>query len=110
MKSKSNPLVSIIVPTYNRAGVLSRAIRSIFSQTYSNIEIIIVDDASCDDTGNVVESFMDDHIHYIRHDKNQGGSASRNTGIRSAKGSFIAFLDDDDEWLPEKLEKTDLEI
>jgi glycosyltransferase involved in cell wall biosynthesis len=99
------PMVSAIIPTHNRAAMLSRAIRSVQSQTYPHFEIIVVDDASQDSTREVVESFHDPRIRYIRHDTNKGGSAARNTGIRAATGEFIAFLDDDDEWEPEKTEE-----
>jgi glycosyltransferase involved in cell wall biosynthesis len=81
---------------------LDRAIRSALNQTYNNLEIIVVDDASSDDTPDVVKAFQDQRVRYIRHDTNRGGSAARNTGIRIATGEFIAFLDDDDEWEPEK--------
>lgn len=99
------PLVSVIIPTHTRAALLTRAIRSVRQQTYPYLEIIIVDDASKDNTREVVESFSDPRIRYIRHDTNRGGSAARNTGIRAATGKFIAFLDDDDEWEPEKTEE-----
>jgi glycosyltransferase involved in cell wall biosynthesis len=99
------PLVSVIIPTHNRASMLPRAIRSVQRQTYPHLEIIVIDDASVDNTPEVVKSFEDPRIHYIRHDTNRGGSASRNTGIRAATGEYIAFLDDDDEWEPEKTEE-----
>ena len=99
------PVVSAIVPTHNRAALLARAIRSIQGQTFPHLEIIVVDDASQDNTREVVESFNDPRIRYIRHDANRGGSAARNTGIRAATGDFIAFLDDDDEWEPNKTEE-----
>jgi glycosyltransferase involved in cell wall biosynthesis len=99
------PLVSVVMPTYNRASLLGRAIRSALNQTYNNLEIIVVDDASSDDTPDVVKAFQDQRVRYIRHDTNRGGSAARNTGIRNATGEFIAFLDDDDEWEPTKTEE-----
>lgn len=95
-------LVSVVVPTYNRAELLRSAIQSILAQTHRNLEIIVIDDASIDATPQVVASFNDRRIRYIRHDTNRGGSAARNTGIRAATGTFIAFLDDDDEWEPIK--------
>lgn len=101
----TGPLVSVVIPTCNRAALLTRAIQSIRQQTYGNLEIIVVDDASSDDTWKIVGSFADPRIRYIRHDTNRGGSAARNTGIRAASGEFIAFLDDDDEWAPEKAEE-----
>lgn len=100
-----NPKVSIVIPSYNRASVLPRAIKSVFAQTFHDFEIIVVDDCSTDDTANVVPSFFDSRIRYIRHEQNKGGNAARNTGINAAKGEFVAFLDSDDVWLPEKLQK-----
>ncbi len=99
------PKVSVIIPTYNRAHLIGRAIQSVLDQTYQNFEIIVVDDASTDETEELVKSFSDNRINYVRHQKNKGGSAARNTGIRAAKGEFIAFFDSDDEWLVEKLKK-----
>jgi glycosyltransferase involved in cell wall biosynthesis len=103
--SNFNPLVSVILPTYNRAHVLGKAIESILNQTYSNFEIIIVDDGSLDSTEKLVARYRDNRIKYIRHTKNQGAVAARNTGIVASKGEYIAFQDSDNEWLPEKLEK-----
>jgi len=102
--SKS-PLVSVVIPTYNRSHLITRAINSVLHQTYKNLECIVVDDASTDNTGELVHSINDDRIIYLRHDNNKYTSASRNTGIKNAKGKFIAFLDDDDVWLSTKLEK-----
>jgi glycosyltransferase involved in cell wall biosynthesis len=84
--------------------MLHRAITSVLAQTIQNIEIIVVDDASTQDVGGVVRSLNDARLVLVRHDATRGGSASRNTGILRARGEFVAFLDDDDEWLPEKLE------
>ncbi len=97
--------VSVIIPTYNRAHVLKRAIQSVLDQTYPDFELIIVDDGSEDNTEETVKAFRDQRIIYIRHDRNRGGSAARNTAIKSARGKYIAFQDSDDEWVPEKLEK-----
>jgi len=101
----TGPLVSVVIPTCNRAALLTRAIQSVRQQTYGNLEIIVVDDASTDDIQKIVGSFADPRICYIRHDTNRGGSAARNTGIRAANGNFVAFLDDDDEWVAEKAEE-----
>ena len=103
--TKNYPIVSVIIPTYNRAALLPRAIRSVLNQSFQDFELIIVNDGSTDNTEEVVKSFEDNKIRYIRHEKNRGGSAARNTGIKAAQGQYIGLLDDDDEWLPEKLEK-----
>jgi len=97
------PRVSVILPTYNRAHIVSRAIQSVLDQTYQDFEIIIVDDGSSDKTKEVIQKFTDRRIRYVRHQQNKGGSAARNTGIKFAKGEYIAFQDSDDEWLPQKL-------
>jgi len=105
-KIKDNPTVSVIMPTYNRAHLLGRAIQSVLDQTYQHFEIIVVDDGSTDNTEEVVKSFGDERIRYIRLRENSGTSAApRNTAIRAARGEYIALQDSDDEWLPEKLEK-----
>jgi glycosyltransferase involved in cell wall biosynthesis len=98
-------LVSVIVPTYNRAALVSRAIESVLDQTYDNFELIVVDDASTDDTKAIVRSYDDDRITYLCHQKNRRVSAARNTGIKHASGKYIAFLDDDDEWFSTKLKQ-----
>lgn len=95
--------VSVVVPTHERSSALQRAIDSIIKQTFSDFEIIIIDDASTDCTKEVVNEYDDSRIRYIRHDENRGGSAARNTGINAAEGELIAFLDDDDEWKVDKL-------
>ena len=97
--------VSIIIPTYNRAYLVGRAINSILNQTFQDFEIIVVDDGSTDNTEDVVKRLGNGSINYIKHKENKGRSAARNSGIKAAKGEFIAFQDSDDEWLPEKLEK-----
>jgi len=100
-----NPVISVVMPTYNRAHLISRAIHSVLNQTYENLELIIVDDGSTDNTEQVVQSFNDTRLKYIKQPKNSGAAAARNTGIEAALGAYIAFLDSDDEWLPHKLEK-----
>lgn len=98
------PKVSVIIPTYNRAHLLERAIRSVLNQTFQDFELIVVDDASTDETDRIVDN-LGMQIRYICHDKNRGASASRNTGIKHSSGDYIAFLDSDDEWFPQKLER-----
>jgi glycosyltransferase involved in cell wall biosynthesis len=104
MDEVSHSTVSVIIPTYNRAHLVGRAIQSAFNQTCQDFEVIVVDDGSTDNTGEVVKSFNDPRIHYIRHSENRGVATARNTGIDAAHGEYIAFLDSDDEWLPEKLQ------
>lgn len=99
------PQISVIIPTYNRANLLSRAINSVLRQTFSDFELIVVDDSSEDNTKALVETLKDLRIKYMCHEENRGAAAARNTGIRMSRGEYIAFLDSDDEWLPEKLEK-----
>jgi glycosyltransferase involved in cell wall biosynthesis len=102
MKSThSTPLVSIIIPTYNRAWSIQRAIDSVLRQDYTHFELIVVDDGSTDDTPGILSSYGD--ALKIFAQKNSGVSAARNRGILNATGSLIAFLDSDDYWLPKKL-------
>lgn len=96
-------MVSIIIPTYNRGHLIERAIDSVLNQTYSSYEIIVIDDGSTDNTGNVIEAIGDDRIRYIALPENQGVAHARNVGIREARYEYLAFLDSDDEWLPDKL-------
>ncbi len=103
MHKKNSPLISIIIPTFNREKIIGRAIRSILAQGYYNIEIIIIDDCSNDNTKKVVESVDDQRIIFKRLAKNSGVSAARNAGIEIASGELIAFLDSDDEWLGDML-------
>lgn len=100
-------LISCIITTYNRKNTIKRAIDSVLNQTYSNIELIVVDDASTDGTFEYVAELYgdDDRITYIINEENTGVSEARNIAVKSARGSWIAFQDSDDEWLPEKLEK-----
>jgi len=103
--TKGGPKVSVIIPTYNRSPIVGRAIRSVLNQTYKNLELIIVNDASEDETEKVVKNIKDERIIYLSHEKNKGGGAARNTGLKVASGKYVALLDDDDEWLLEKVEK-----
>ncbi len=96
------PLVSVVIPTYNRALLLQRALKSVLQQTHRNLDVIVVDDASSDDTPEVVRAFDDPRVRYIRNEENRGGAATRNSGIQAAAGEIVAFLDDDDEWEPTK--------
>ena len=97
------PKVSVIIPTHNRASFLGAAVASVLAQSFQDFEIIIIDDASTDPTQAVIAGFSDVRIRYFRSAKNRGEGASRNAGIAQAGGEYIAFLDDDDTWLPEKL-------
>ena len=99
-------LVSVIMPSYNTANFIAESIRSVIAQTYPNWELIIVDDCSRDETDAVVAPFLaDNRIRYLKNEKNGGAAVSRNRALREAKGKWVAFLDSDDLWLPEKLEK-----
>jgi len=98
-----NKNVSVIIPTYNRAQKLKNAIKTVLNQTYPYFELIIIDDNSSDETDEVVQSFNDERIRYIKNDENLGQVRARNKGIELSNYDFIAFLDDDDEWLPNKL-------
>ena len=100
----SDPKVSVIIPTFNRADLLPRAVNSVLYQTFTDYEIIIVDDCSSDNTQDVMATLSGPSIRQIRHDRNKGQSAAINTGIANARGEYVAFLDDDDEWLPNKLD------
>ncbi len=95
------PEVSVIIPTYNRAKFVTKAIDSVLAQTYKDYEIIVIDDGSTDNTQEVLEPYMD-KITYM-YQENAGVSAARNAGIRATTGQWIAFLDSDDKWMPEKL-------
>ena len=105
MDTDNRPVVSVILPTYNRKNLVGKAIQSVLEQNYRNLELIIIDDASTDGTEEIIKEFKDARILYLRNPVNRGGGAARNTGIKVAKGSFIAFQDSDDLWLPDKLEK-----
>ena len=99
------PLVTVIIPTYNRARLLGRAIDSVLAQAFTDFELIIADDGSADNTRQLVLGYADQRIRYLRHERNQGANAARNTGVMAAGGKYVAFLDSDDEWLPEFLGK-----
>ncbi len=101
---EQSPFVSVILPTYNRASELGKAMQSVLDQTYENLELIVVSDGSTDETEQVVKAFQDPHVRYICSEKNGGLAYARNLGIREAKYDLLAFHDDDDLWKPEKLE------
>ncbi len=101
MKTSSNPFISVIIPTYNRCWILKEAIDSVLSQEFGDIEIIVADDGSNDATAALLSAYGEQLT--VINQKNRGVSAARNGGISIAKGKYIAFLDSDDMWLPEKL-------
>lgn len=105
MVSHNKDLVSIITPTYNCGRFIAETINSVLAQTYNNWEMLIVDDCSSDNTKEIVEQFKDSRIKYFCLEHNSGAAVARNTALRMAKGRWIAFLDSDDLWLPEKLER-----
>jgi glycosyltransferase involved in cell wall biosynthesis len=98
-----NPKISVIIPSYNRGHLILRALKSVSDQTYTNLEIIVVDDGSNDNTVHVVSKYDDPRVTYIKHDNNMGLPSARNTGIMASSGEIIAFLDTDDLWLKHKL-------
>ena len=98
-------LVSVIMPSWNTADFIAESIRSVIAQTYTDWELIIVDDCSADNTDEVVASFHDSRIRYFKNEKNSGAALTRNRALREARGEWIAFLDSDDLWEPEKLER-----
>jgi glycosyltransferase involved in cell wall biosynthesis len=99
-------VVSVVIPAYNRSAVISRALRSVLAQTWRDLELIVVDDGSTDGTGARVADLArgDSRVRLCTHDRNRGAQAARNTGIRTAQGEWIAFLDSDDVWFPDSLE------
>ena len=99
-----NPLVSIIIPTYNRANDLKRALQSVFDQTFTDWEILVVDNHSIDETDSLIKSFNDPKIKLLKIHNEGVIAKSRNLGFKHALGEYIAFLDSDDWWKPKKLE------
>ncbi|MCM1251253.1 MAG: glycosyltransferase [Clostridium sp.] len=97
--------VSVVIPTYNRANTIKRAIDSVLNQTYKDFELIIVDDGSTDDTAQIVNEYKDSRLRYLVTEKRRGANHARNIGIQNAVGEYIAFQDSDDVWLEDKLEK-----
>lgn len=98
-----NAMVSVIIPVYNRGDTIKRAIDSVLCQTYKNLELIIVDDCSNDNTLQVIREFQDKRMKVITSERNSGANAARNKGIMAAKGQYVAFQDSDDEWVQDKL-------
>ena len=99
-------LVSIIMPSYNTADYIAESIQSVLEQSYTDWELIVVDDCSTDNTDEVIKPYLTDgRIKYFKNEKNSGAAVSRNHALREAKGKWIAFLDSDDLWMPDKLEK-----
>ena len=97
-------LVSVIMPSYNTGAYIREAIQSVQNQTYENWELLIVDDCSTDDTDKVLEGLLDERIKVFKNEKNSGAAISRNKALREARGQWVAYLDSDDLWVPEKLE------
>ncbi len=104
------PLVSVIVPTYNRAHMVPQTIDAVLSQTLIDLELIVVDNESVDNTEEVVKSYQDTRIKYFKNQNNGVVAVNRNFGIRESQGEYISFCDDDDVWIPEKLERQLLEF
>ncbi len=101
--SSQKPLVSVIIPTFNRGHIIARSVDSVLAQTFTDYEIIVVDDGSTDNTGEFLKKHYGDRIQYISQSVNKGLANARNRGIEASRGTYIAILDDDDLWLPEKL-------
>jgi glycosyltransferase involved in cell wall biosynthesis len=101
----SDPLVSVVLPTFNRERTVGKAIESVLRQTYTRLELLVIDDASTDGTPELVRRLDDPRISYLRQENNSGGSAARNAGLAAASGELVAFQDSDDEWLAHKLER-----
>jgi glycosyltransferase involved in cell wall biosynthesis len=102
---KDNPLISVVIPAFNRQNTTSYCLDSVLAQTYRNLEVLVVDDCSTDSTVSIVGSHPDPRVRCVVLEKHSGAQAARNRGILEAKSDWIAFQDSDDEWLPDKLEK-----
>jgi glycosyltransferase involved in cell wall biosynthesis len=100
-----DPVVSVVIPTFDRVAFLSRAIECVLEQTFADLEVIVVDDGPTDAIAALVDGHGDPRVRLVRHGTNQGVAAARNTGISASRGEYVAFLDDDDLWLPTKLER-----
>jgi glycosyltransferase involved in cell wall biosynthesis len=99
----SDPFVSVVLPTFNRSALLRRSIEGVLRQTFGDFELIVVDDHSSDDTPKVLLDITDPRVRVLRHERRLGASAARNWAVREARGTYVCFHDDDDEWLPQKL-------
>ena len=99
------PAVSVVLPTYNRAGSIRMAVESVLRQSFTDFELLIIDDGSTDATMAQLADIADPRVHLLTNPRNMGASAARNTGIRAARADWVAFQDSDDEWLPQKLAK-----
>jgi hypothetical protein len=105
-RPQGRPLVSVIIPVFNRPKMLAAALRSVIAQTFSDWEVIVVDDGSSDESAEAALRFgQTGKVRVIRHERNQGPSAARNSGVLAARGRFVSFLDSDDSWHPEKLRR-----
>jgi len=102
MDAEKQPFFTVVIPTYNRSAMLAEAIDSVLAQTFTDFELIVIDDHSQDDTAQVVAPFADPRICYLLNERSKGACGTRNTGIFKARGTWIAFQDDDDLWQPEK--------
>lgn len=97
--------VSAVIPTYNRAHLVGQSIESVLNQTYKDLEVLIVDDGSTDNTYDVVKPYLErPEVRYLRHEQRKGQQAARNTGIKNSRGEYVAFLDSDDTWIPQKID------
>lgn len=103
--TESNPFISVVIPSFNREHTLKKAVASVLAQTHTNLECLVVDDHARVPVQETLASFRDERLRVIRHETNMGVGAARNTGAKAAHGAYLAFLDDDDVWLPSKLEK-----
>ncbi len=99
------PIVSVVIPAFNRVGTIREAVKSVLSQSHADLELLVVDDGSSDGTMSALADMTDPRLRLLANPRNMGPGAARNTGIRAARGDWVAFQDSDDEWLPDKLAK-----
>lgn len=105
MHTGSPPSVTVVIPAFNRVGSIRAAVESVLTQSYADFELLVIDDGSSDGTMSALAELSDPRLRLLANPRNMGPSAARNTGIRAARGDWVAFQDSDDEWLPDKLEK-----